>query len=73
MKLESSIRLDDLISVSVGLKSEGLRKNGSNKNVDFYLTLIGKGGGRDLDIEAQDKEQRNYLANGFKNLLKTKL
>ena len=72
VKLESSIRLDDLISVSVGLKSEGLKKNGIGKNADLYMTLIGKGGGRDLDIEARDTEQRNYLANSFKQLLKAK-
>ena len=62
VKLESSIRLDDLISVSTGLKSEGLKRNGSRKNADLYMTLIGKGGGRDLDIEAKSEEERNRLA-----------
>ena len=33
VKLESSIRLDDLISVSTGLKSEGLKRNGSRKKM----------------------------------------
>ena len=69
VKLESSIRLDDLISVSTGLKSEGLKRNGSRKNADLYMTLIGKGGGRDLDIEAKSEEERNRLAVCFKQLL----
>ena len=69
VKLESSIRLDDLISVSTGLKSEGLKRNGSRKNADLYMTLIGKGGGRDLDIEAKSEEDRNRLAVCFKQLL----
>ena len=42
---------------------------GSRKNADLYMTLIGKGGGRDLDIEAKSEEERNRLAVCFKQLL----
>ena len=70
VKLESSVRMKDIMTVSLGIKSDVLRRLGTSKNSDLYLSLQCASGTRNLDIEAKDREQRNYLAIGFKLLLK---
>jgi hypothetical protein len=70
VKLESSVRMKDIMTVSLGIKSDVLRRHGTSKNSDLYLSLQCASGTRNLDIEAKDREQRNYLASGFNLLLK---
>ena len=72
VKLESSLRMKDVIGVSVGIKSDVLRKAGTSKNSDLYLTLQSSSGGRNLDLECPDRELRNRLADGFRLMLSTR-
>ena len=57
------------MDVSVGISTATLKKSGSEDKADRYLSLVGRGSAKNLDIEVSSVKQRNSLSKGFKLLL----
>ena len=49
-----------------------LKKHGSEDKNSLYMSLIGRGQQRDLDMELSSEKVRNELMNGFRLLLSGK-
>ena len=69
IKADASLRLSDIVDVSVGISTATLKKSGSEDKADRYLSLVGRGSAKNLDIEVSSVKQRNSLSKGFKLLL----
>ena len=57
------------MDVFVGISTATLKKSGSDDKADRYLSLVGRGSAKNLDVELNSVKERNALSKGFKMLL----
>jgi hypothetical protein len=69
VKSDASLRLSDIVKVTEGISTPTLKKSGSEDKGDHYLSLVGKGNTRTLDMEMPSQFERNDLVKGFRLLL----
>lgn len=69
VKSDASLRLSDIVDVSEGIKTPALKKSGSEDKADRYLSLVGRGSAKSLDVEVHSVKMRNDLSKGFKMLI----
>jgi len=70
IKNDASIRLSDIVRIGKGcMATATLQKHGNEEKNDLYLSLIGRGNSRTLDMEIVSMKLRNELVYGFELLL----
>ena len=69
IKADASLRLSDIVDVSIGITTATLKKSGSEDKAGQYLSLVGRGSAKNLDVELSSVKERNALSKGFKLLL----
>ena len=69
IKADASLRLSDIVDVSVGISTATLKKSGSEDKAEQYLSLFGRGSAKNLNADVSSVKERNALSKGFKLLL----
>ena len=72
VKQEASLRLGDIVNIAEGMTTSTLKKSGNEDKADLYLSLVGRGGQRTLDLEVSSTKERAQLVRGFRMLINGK-